>query len=145
MKQKLSNKIQESTVVKTLMPSNEGQRLPERQETNMIMLESESEVAQSCTTLFDPMDGSLPRSSIHGIFQAKVLEWVAISFSRGSSQPRDQTWVSHIVGRHFTIWATREVMLIGKQYDFFNLLPRGPFQIIAHEEGAKKHVWKFWD
>ena len=91
------------------------------------------------------MDGSLPRSSIHGIFQAKVLEWVAISFSRGSSQPRDQTWVSHIVGRHFTIWATREVMLIGKQYDFFNLLPRGPFQIIAHEEGAKKHVWKFWD
>ena len=127
------------------MPSNEGQRLPERQETNMIMLESESEVAQSCTTLFDPMDGSLPRSSIHGIFQAKVLEWVAISFSRGSSQPRDQTWVSHIVGRHFTIWATREVMLIGKQYDFFNLLPRGPFQIIAHEEGAKKHVWKFWD
>ena len=145
MKQKLSNKIQESTVVKTLMPSNEGQRLPERQETNMIMLESESEVAQSCTTLFDPMDGSLPRSSIHGIFQAKVREWVAISFSRGSSQPRDQTWVSHIVGRHFTIWATREVMLIGKQYDFFNLLPRGPFQIIAHEEGAKKHVWKFWD
>ena len=127
------------------MPSNEGQRLPEKQETNMIMLESESEVAQSCTTLFDPMDGSLPRSSIHGIFQAKVLEWVAISFSRGSSQPRDQTWVSHIVGRHFTIWATREVMLIGKQYDFFNLLPRGPFQIIAHEEGAKKHVWKFWD
>ena len=69
----------------------------------MIMLESESEVAQSCPTLFDPMDSSLPRSSIHGIFQARALEWVAISFSRGSSQPRDRTWVSRIVGRHFTV------------------------------------------
>ena len=54
------------------------------------------------------MDCSLPCSSTHGIFQARVLEWVAISFSRGSSRPRDRTWVSHIVGRRFTIWATRE-------------------------------------
>ena len=54
------------------------------------------------------MDCSLPGSSVHGIFQARVLEWGAISFSRGSSWPRDQTWVSHIIGRHFTIWATRE-------------------------------------
>ena len=54
------------------------------------------------------MDCSLPDSSVRGIFQARVLEWVAISFSRGSSQPRDLTWVSHIAGRHFTIWATRE-------------------------------------
>ena len=67
------------------------------------------EVTQSCPTLCDPMDCSLPHSSVHGIFQARVLEWVAISFSRGSSQPRDRTWVSHIVGRRFTIWATREV------------------------------------
>ena len=51
----------------------------------------ESEVAQSGPTLSDPMDCSPPGSSIHGIFQARVLEWVAISFSRGSSQPRDQT------------------------------------------------------
>ena len=51
--------------------------------------ESESEVAQSCPTLCNPMDCSLPGSSVHGIFQAKVLEWVAISFSRGSSQPRE--------------------------------------------------------
>ena len=43
---------------------------------------------------------------VHGIFQARVLEWVAISFCRGSSQPRDRTWVSCIVGRHFTVWAT---------------------------------------
>ena len=57
------------------------------------------------------MDCSLQSSSIHGIFQARVLEWVAISFSRGSSQPRDQTQVSHIVGRHFTVWATREALI----------------------------------
>ena len=50
---------------------------------------SESEVAQSCPTLCDPMDCSLPGFSVSGIFQATVLEWVAISFSRGSSQPRD--------------------------------------------------------
>ena len=47
--------------------------------------ESESEVTQSCPTLCDPMDCSLPGSSVHGIFQARILEWVAISFSRGSS------------------------------------------------------------
>ena len=72
-------------------------------------VESESVVAQSCPTLCDPMDCIPPGSSIHGIFQARVLEWVAISFSRRSSQPRDQTWVYRIVGRRFTIWATREV------------------------------------
>ena len=60
---------------------------------------SESEIAQSCLTVSNPMDCSLPGSSVHAIFQARVLEWVAISFSRGSSQPRDQTWVSHIVDR----------------------------------------------
>ena len=53
-----------------------------------------SEVAQSCPTLCNPMDCSLPGSSVHGIFQARILEWVAISFSSGSSWPRDQTWVS---------------------------------------------------
>ena len=70
-----------------------------------------SEVTQSCPTLCDPMDCSLPGSSIHGIFQVRVLKWVSISFSRGSSRPRDQTQVSHIVGRCFTVWATREVSL----------------------------------
>ena len=69
----------------------------------------ESEVAQSCLTLYDPMDCSLPgSSSIHGIFQARILEWVAIFFSRGSAWPRDRTQVSHIAGRLFTLWATRE-------------------------------------
>ena len=56
-----------------------------------------------CPTLCDPMDCSLPGFSVHGTFQTRILEWVAISFSRGSSQPRDRTWVSHIVGRRFTI------------------------------------------
>ena len=54
------------------------------------------------------MDCSLPGSSVHGIFQARVLEWVTISFSRGSSPPRDRTQVSYIAGRRFTFWATRE-------------------------------------
>ena len=49
-------------------------------------------VTQSCSTLCDPMDCGPPGSSVHGILQARILEWVAISFSRGSSQPRDQTW-----------------------------------------------------
>ena len=70
--------------------------------------ESENEVAQSCPTLCDPMDCSLPGSSVHRLFQARVLEWVAISFSRRSSWPRDWTRVSHIVGKCLTIWATRE-------------------------------------
>ena len=70
--------------------------------------ESESEVAQSCPTLCDPMGCSPPGSSVHGISQARILEWVAISFSRGSSRPKDWIWVSCIAGSLFTIWATRE-------------------------------------
>ena len=53
-------------------------------------------VAQSCLTLCDPMDCSLPGSSVHGILQARILEWVVIPFSRGSSWPRDRTWISRI-------------------------------------------------
>ena len=63
--------------------------------------------------LCDTMDCSLPQSSVHGIFQARILEWVAISFSRGSSWPRDRTQVSHTVGRCFTVWATGEVRYNG--------------------------------
>ena len=62
-----------------------------------------------CPTLWDPMDCSPPGSLVHGIFQAWILEWVAIPFSRGSSWPRDRTQVSCIVSRRFTVWATREV------------------------------------
>ena len=66
-----------------------------------------SEVTQLCLTLCDPMDCSLPGSSVHGIPQARILEWVAISFSRWPSQPRDWTQVSRIVGRRFIVWATK--------------------------------------
>ena len=73
--------------------------------------EKESEVALSCLTLWDPVNYSLPGSSVHGIFQARVLEWVAISFSKGFTfWPRHWTQVSHIAGRCFTVWATRELV-----------------------------------
>ena len=65
-------------------------------------------VAQSCPILCDPMDCSPPDFSVHGILQARILEWVAIPFSRGSSQPRDRTRVSCIAGRFSIIWAARE-------------------------------------
>ena len=61
-------------------------------------------IAQSCLILSDPMD-----YTIHGILQARILEWVAFPFSRGYSQPRDQDQVSHIAGGFFTSWATKEV------------------------------------
>ena len=73
------------------------------------MIAWRSEVAQPCPTLCDPVDCSPPGSSIHGILQARVLERVAISFSRGSSPPRDRTRVSHVTGRPLNFWATREV------------------------------------
>ena len=62
----------------------------------------------SLNYICDPVDFSPPGSSVHGILQARILEWVAISFSRGSSWPRDWTQVSHIAGRCFNLWATRE-------------------------------------
>ena len=60
-------------------------------------------ITQSCPTLCDPVDCSPPGSSVHGILQARILEWVAVPSSRGSSQPRDRTQVSCIAGRFFTI------------------------------------------
>ena len=68
-----------------------------------IWYDEEDEVAQSCLTLCDPVDYSLPGSSIQGTLQARILERVAISFSRGSSRPRDQTQVSHVGGRRFNL------------------------------------------
>ena len=65
----------------------------------------EVKVSQLCLTVCDPMDCSQPGSSVHEILQARILEWVAIPFSRGSSQPRMEP---HTAGRFFTRWATRE-------------------------------------
>ena len=70
------------------------------------------EVTQSYLTLCDPMNCGLPGSSIHGIFQARILEWVSICFSRRSFRPRNWTWVSHIVGRRFTVWAPGKLLLL---------------------------------
>ena len=66
-------------------------------------MKAKAKVTDSCPTLCNPMD-----STGHGILQAKILEWVAFPFSRGSSQPRERTQVSCIVGGFFTSWTTRE-------------------------------------
>ena len=75
----------------------------------IIVLKVKVLVTQSCLTLFDPMDS--PGSSLHGILQARILEWVAMPSSRGSSQPRDPTQV-YTAGRFSTVWATREAPII---------------------------------
>ena len=90
------------------------------------------------------MDCSLAGSSIHAISQARVLEWIAISFSRVSSWPRDRTQVSYIAGRCFTLWATREALLNRKLgqftglgfFFFFGLILRviSTFIIIFHHD-----------
>ena len=72
-------------------------------------------VSQSCTTLCDSMD-----YTTQGILQARILEWVAFPFSRGFSQPRDRIQVSHIAGRFFTRWATRETPKYLKSFNFIN-------------------------
>ena len=64
-------------------------------------------VAQSCPTLCDPMD-----YTVHGILQTRILEWVAFTFSRGASQPRDRNQVSQMAGGFFTRWATREALML---------------------------------
>ena len=73
-------------------------------------------VAKLCLTLWDPMDCSPSGSSVHGIFQAGILEWVAIPSSSGSSWPRDWTLISCIAGKFFTPWATRETKLLCIQF-----------------------------
>ena len=75
-----------------------------------------SVVVLSLSRVWLLLDCSLSSSSVYGAVQARMLEWVAIPFSRGSSQPRDQTWVSCIAGRFFTIWATREAQWDSSQW-----------------------------
>ena len=72
--------------------------------TKVHIVKVKVKVPQSCPTLCDAMD-----YTVHGILQARILEWVAFPFSRGSSQPRDQTQVSHIAGGFFTSRATSKV------------------------------------
>ena len=84
-------------------PQNERKYLQRKQLTMDWWWFSSSVMSDSC----DPMDCSRPGSSVHGIFQARILEWIAISFSRGSSRPRNWTQVFCIAGRFFTDWAMR--------------------------------------
>ena len=84
--------------------------------------------AQLCLTLCNPMDCSSAGYSVHGILQARILEWVAIPFSSGSFRPRDRTQVSCIAGGFFTDWATREAPL---KSGFFSY----------HKENMKNSLW----
>ena len=71
-----------------------------------VFLFPESESGSVVSDCCNPMDCSPLGSAVHGILQARILEWVAISYSRGSSRPKDQTWVSCFAGRFFIFWAT---------------------------------------
>ena len=73
-------------------------------------------VSQWCPTSWNPTNYSPPGPSVHEILQARILEWVAIPFPKGSSRPRDRTWVSHIAGRFFTVWTTREALTCIQQW-----------------------------
>ena len=110
-------------------------------------------VAQSCLILCDSVDCSPPGSSVHGILQARILEWVAIPFSRGSFQPRDQTWVSHTAGGFFTIWNTKlHVKNLEKkknylQYqgkNFSDLFSQTSFSVWVQRQGSsgKRGCWE---
>ena len=86
------------------------------------------------------MDCGSPGSSVHGIFQARILEWIATSFSRGASQPRYWTRVSHTAGRLSTIWATRKAILA---YDLAIPLETYPREINTHKnKTAYKGLWQ---
>ena len=92
----------------TISSTRAGKRNEKEEEKDgflQISVPQRKERKWSCSVVSDSLR---PGSSIHGILQARILEWVAIPFSRASSRPRDQTQVSHIVGRCFTLWATRE-------------------------------------
>ena len=93
-------------------------------------------VAQSYPTLCDPMDCSPPGSSVHRIFQTRILEWIAIPFSTGSSLPRDQNQVSHTAGRFFALWATRKAHSVGWE----SLKKRFPFLCTY-----RKDLVEFWE
>ena len=102
-------------------------------------------VAQSCP-ICHPMDCSPPGSFVHRILQARILEWFAISFSKGSSGPRDWIWVSCIAGRFFTNWAIREAHWIYsalKRNEIFHLRQRdGPsgYHTNENESNSKRKI-----
>ena len=95
-------------------------------------------VIQSCLTLCNPMDCSLSGPSVHGILQPRTLEWVAMPFSSGSSWPRDQTQVSCIADRFFTVWATRDILSHPAYVQPLNLA-----RFIFVEEGGNQNTTEY--
>ena len=81
-------------------------------------------VAQSCPVLCNPFDYIPLGFSVHGMLQARILEWVSLPFSRGSSQARDWTWVSHITGSFLTIWTTRP---------FYRIVSRSALPLVSFD------------
>ena len=98
--------------------------------SSVCMCVSRSVVSNSC----DPMNCSLPGFSVHGILQARILEWVDIPFSRGSSPPRAWTLVSRIVGRFFTVWVTRKALSIQGEI-------RNNHTVVPHKN---LRLWSCW-
>ena len=107
--------------------------------------ESQSEVAQLLPTLCDPTDCSLPASSIHGIFQARVLEWAAISFCRGSSWPRDRTWVSLCLSLRQMLCCLSHQGFEGSSVKHQHMKILGAIKVYLRIllEGWRK--WGYWD
>ena len=96
-------------------------------------------VCVSCSVLSNilwPLDCSPPGSSVHRNFQTRILEWIAIPFSTGSSLPRDQNQVSHTAGRFFALWATRKAHSVGWE----SLKKRFPFLCTY-----RKDLVEFWE
>ena len=93
-------------------------------------------IIQSCLTLCSPMDCSPPGSSVHGILQARILKWVAMPSSRGSSPPRDRTQASRISGGFLTIWATRDMTFSPKTHPMEGCLEK--------LSQLTQHPWLFW-
>ena len=93
---------------------NAGNRPPSKQQYAYVC-----SVAQLCPTICNPKDCSLPGSSVHGILQARILEWVIMPFNRRFSWPREWTWVSCIIGGFSTVWGTREALLAVEMPDIF--------------------------
>ena len=112
---------------------------------------SESEVAHLCLTLCDLMDCSLSGFSVHGIFQARVPEWFAFSFSRGSSRPRDQTQISCIVGRHFTLLSMLIITFLPRSKCLLISWLQSPYAVIFKPKKVKSIIFphlyamKWWD
>ena len=103
-------------------------------------------VTQMCLTLCDPVGCSLPVSSVHGILQARILKSVPYPFYKGSSQLRDQTWVSCITGRFFTIWAIRDALVPQFKIQYLSFYRHHKYLFIITKYKSiklRKHIW-FW-